>query len=487
MENYNILNIEELPKVKYKGGYRISWKDLNCGFIIKTNHPTYGYNEFTFESYSNSFLKFKDIDKTIRCGDFSKGKIGRLLNKITNDFKIEVGTSFTDNRNIVVLDRFKEKIPQKKDKLGRVYFNDKKTYVVKCLKCSYVYNVVERHLLDGTGCPCCCNRVSILGVNTIYDTYKWLVDDFGLNEDFAKTHTYGTKEKGEFTCKHCGRKRVLNIFNVINGKSISCICGDGYSYPEKIMANVLKQLAISCIYQYSPEYLIKEENGKKSKKKSDFYLPNHNLIIEVDGGLGHEGGKTHGCSKKSLEHYVEIDKWKDEQHLLHGLKTIRIDCFKSNIEYIRENILKSELNKIFDLSKIDWLKCEEFAINSNKVKEVCDYWNNKKSLETTKDLAKFFELSNVTIINYLKKGSKLGLCEYDPKEEMSKNGLRNGKKSSKKIEVFKEGISLGCYNSSIEIESISEDKFGVKLNYGNICACCRGKTNEYKGYVFRYV
>ena len=39
---------------------------------------------------------------------------------------------------------------------------------------------------------------------------------------------------------------------------------------------------------------------------------------------------------------------------------IVIDCKYSELNYIKRNILDSRLNEIFDLSIIDWLKCEEF-------------------------------------------------------------------------------------------------------------------------------
>ena len=78
--------------------------------------------------------------------------------------------------------------------------------------------------------------------------------------------------------------------------------------------------------------------------------------------MNHEGGIVHSKSKKPLEYYIEVDNWKDEQHLLHGLKTIRINCFESNMEYIKNSILNSKLINFGDFSKVSWLKCEEFTL-----------------------------------------------------------------------------------------------------------------------------
>ena len=71
------------------------------------------------------------------------------------------------------------------------------------------------------------------------------------------------------------------------------------------MYNVLKQVGVRFETQYSPDYL--------KNKRSDFYLPEYRLVIEMDGELGHEGGITHSKSKRTLEELIAIDKWKDEQ------------------------------------------------------------------------------------------------------------------------------------------------------------------------------
>lgn len=80
---------------------------------------------------------------------------------------------------------------------------------------------------------------------------------------------------------------------------------------------------------------------------------------------------------------------------------------------------------------MDFEKADLYAITSNKVREVCDYWNNKEEWETTNTIAKNNKwgiTANITIINYLKKGVKLGWTNYNPKEESKKSQF-------KKIEI----------------------------------------------------
>lgn len=124
---------------------------------------------------------------------------------------------------------------------------------------------------------------------------------------------------------------------------------------------------------------------------------------------------------------------------------------------------------------------------SNLVKEVCEYWNNKEEWETTKDLSGVFGLDRTSIINYLKKGNKLEFCKYSAKDEMRKNAKINGRLNAKRVEVFRDNISLGTFDSITEIEKESEKIFGVKLLNSNISAVCKGRQKQHKGFTFKYV
>ena len=58
---------------------------------------------------------------------------------------------------------------------------------------------------------------------------------------------------------------------------------------------------------------------------------------------------------------------------------------------------------------------------------------------------------------------------------------------SKKIEIFKDGISQGVFKSSKELSEKSELLFGVELQYTSIMRVARGERNQYKGFTFKYV
>ena len=138
------------------------------------------------------------------------------------------------------------------------------------------------------------------------------------------------------------------------------------------------------------------------------------------------------------------------------------------------------------MKKIDWTKIGQDSEKS-LVKEVCDYWYlhneiNGENLSTT-DLISIFNCSGNTIRIYLKRGTKLGWCNYDSKEESKKARIRQ----RKSVEVFKDGKSLGVFESCRYIDRNSEKLFGEKLLNGNISAVCLGKLKQYKGYTFKFI
>ena len=430
-------------------------------------------------------IKYNGEIKEIACGDFMYGKFGGILNKFTKSFKFKIGDEIKDEgRDIVIIDR---EYRERKHTSGK-WVKNEKWYKYRCNKCGWDEGwVVESALLkQKVGCSCCSNQTVVEDINSIWITDRWMCD-LGLSEEDAKTHTKSSGKKVFVICPKCNKKKEMRISHIYNYKTIWCSCSDKKSYPEKFMTSVLDQLGVEYQTQYQPEYLNRlEEDGEWSQKKSDFYLPEYGLIIETDGKLNHEGGKLHSKSKKPLEYYVEVDNWKDEQHLLHGLETTRIDCFKSDMKYIKNNILNSELNKIFDLSKIDWLKCEEFAL-CNLVKSVCDYWNNdKKDWETTADLGKIFKISRDSIVDYLKKGTELGWCNYSGKEEQEKG--RRKSTNGKVVAMYDlEGNFIMKESSTCKLKERCLKELNIDLKTSAISDVCLGKRKTHKGYIFKYI
>ena len=411
-------------------------------------------------------------DKGIEISHFKYGKFGKILKINTREFKINIGETFKDDkRDLVITDR-----EYRIDKSGI----KRKWYKYTCNVCGWTEGWIEEsNLKIGKGCSCCSNRTAVLGINTIYDKAPWMMK--WVSEEDAKRYAPNSHKRVEATCLDCGRKKEKKIYDIYRNKSISCTCGDSISYPEKFIISVLMQLESEFQTQLS-----KSTFEWIGEKRYDFYLHSLNMIIETHG-LQHYEENTN--FKMSLKEVQENDLYKKQMAEKNGIKNyIVIDCRRSDLEWIKNSILNSKLNEFFDLSKIDWLKCEEFALK-NIVKEVCDYWNNKEEWETVVTIAndnKWGIKDRNTIRKYIKKGVELGWCHYHPREEYMK-AMRRKENSAKRIKIFKGGILLEIFESCHELSRQSEELFGVKLFPGNIYDVCNGKKSQYKGFTFRYI
>lgn len=475
----NRMFLGNLPK-KYgiganKNKLVVDWnnvKDIDVEAVYNDKKYNIRLIEF-FKDTRKMKCKYKDIEKMIPISSLINCKIGNLVR--TNLYNI--GDLIN---GYIITDKLNSESGVYKIKCNKCGFDSGKHYSLSSNEYRDEYWISSNHIKRGDRCPCCCPspKIVVQGINDMYTTDHWMVE-LGVDEEFAKTHTARSNLKAPCVCPHCGEKFKKQCLGIYVNKSIGCSCGDGFSYPEKFMCNILKQLGVKFETQYSPEYL--KLNG--GQKRSDFYIPSLNLVIETDGRLGHEGGIVHGKSPKTLEEEIKIDNWKDEQHMLHGVETIRINCFESDMEYIRESILNSELVNYFDFGNINWLKCEEFALK-NIVKEVCNYWNNKKEWETTKDLAEKFNVEPITIRQYLKQGTRLGWCDYDPSLQYVRSD-RCGRRK-KPVEVFRDGVSLGKFESASELSRQSLNVIGIKLCQGSISKSCK-TGNKHNNLMFKYI
>lgn len=423
-------------------------------------------------------IKYKDNNNIkIKTSSLVHCKIGSIIGKITSEFRIKIGDVFND---LIIVDK---KYMPKKRKGGTIKY---KYYKYTCRKCGYDEGWIEEaNLLKGVGCTCCTNQTAVLGINTIWDTDKWMCD-LGVREEDAKKYTKASGKRTEVVCPMCKTKKEIVISSIYRDKSISCICKDGLKYPEKFMFNMLNQIIKqNIIYQYSPQWCKFNFKNKIRRGFYDFYfeLNDYKYIIETDGAWHKQDNTMNGQTKEESQF---IDSEKDRLALEHRIEVIRINCEESELEFIKDNIIKSKLSVLFDLSIIDWDKCEEFAL-SNRVKEACELWNNKKEDETTKDICIIMKLQQKTVSRYLKKGNKYGWCFYDAKQEMIKSNIKSGRKNGRQIEMFKDGKHLGKFNNASELERQSKKIFGEKLIRNLILEVCNDRRETYKDFVFKYL
>ena len=338
------------------------------------------------------------------------------------------------------------------------------------------------------GCACCAGKVVVPGINDVATTNPELVKFFKNKED-ATRYTRGSKEEVIVVCPNCKSEKTMEVRDLYGNGFVSCTCRDGFSMGHKYIYKLLQELNIAFLENNTPKWsrYYSEYKNDYTYGEYDFIVDDKKIIIEVDGHFHRKDNKMNGQTQEESKY---IDEMKDSMARENGYKVIRIRY--DRISNFKNDILDSELCSEFNISEhsINWNICNEFAI-STMIKNVADYWNSKQEYETTKDLAILFNISKNTVINYLNEGNSLGLCIYNGTEEMIKNNARSGerakKHSSKKIEIFKDGISLGVFESISTLERESLELFGVKLLNSKISAVAKGDRNHHKGYTFKYV
>lgn len=276
---------------------------------------------------------------------------------------------------------------------------------VRCNSCGYIWNAVTRSLMK-VKCPCCTNKTTVKGINDIATTHPDWVSFFKNKLDSEKY----TECSGKFVdtkCPNCGYERKMQISKIYAYGFKCANCSDGISYPNKIIRSVFQQLSENNqinINDYRFEYT---SNWTLNYRYDVWFRTNDNkeYLIEMDG-------RQHYSNKdlNKLLRQQEIDKRKDELASQNGRFVIRIDCQKSDADYIISNIRKSNLYTIFNLNIIDTMKCHEFA-KTNLIKQVVDYYNNNQGVDY-KTIGKIFKIETGTIRHWIKQSSQYGLCEF---------------------------------------------------------------------------
>lgn len=265
---------------------------------------------------------------------------------------------------------------------------------------------------NGTRCPYCSGNKVLKGFNDLWTTHPEIASCLA-NQEIGYQISYSGHSRQDFICPKCGCliKNVIVKDAVRYNLKCPC-CSDGVSYPERFVSNMLRQLKI--YYKHDGVF---EWSGLK---RYDFYIEDLSLIIETHGEQHYDENKQF---YDTIENQRANDKYKMELAVYNGIQNyIVLDCRESDADFIKSSILNSDLVKFFDLSLIDWAKCASDSCKSNVV-VACDLWNS--GIHSAKEISEMMCLTRTTIINYLNKGTKYGICDYNGKEQMRLSMARN--------------------------------------------------------------
>lgn len=300
------------------------------------------------------------------------------------------------------------------------------------------YNLIY----NKNGCPVCSGRQVDLGVNDMWTRNPEQAKLLLYKED-GYNYSQASGKRVWWRCPCCGQHLYKKIANV-SSKGLSCNrCSDGISFPNRFMHNVLSQLKVDFV----AEYMISGANYRY-----DFYIPKHNLIIEMQGKQHYDGWNSKMITKDEIQ---LNDANKRSFAFNCGIeKYIEIDARESTKNYLKNKILYSELSSIFDFSNLDWNLC---LLNSAKsfVSICSDYYNSGFS---TSEISNKIHRSTSSVVKWLKIGNELGLCDWSPS-----TGFLNDKKP------------VVLINNGAIYKSVSAASKAVNQSVQGISDACLGK------------
>lgn len=430
---YSISEFDEMVYKQWEGEYSLLSDYEKYNEEIKVRHCTCG-NEFT--TTPGSLLKVKTPCPVC--------------------FKIN-----NTKTHVQFIDQMLEKNPTVK--VIGTYTNTRVPVLCECLKCGDRWMKSPSQLLLGKKCDSCFGQGIILGSNDLESQRPDIASK--LKDPLEATkYSVGSNKKAWFVCPNCGEEQYCKVQDVCN-KGLNCHrCSDGFSYPNKFMYNILRQLNVEFDTEYSPEWI--------GKMKFDFLisLENRKYIIEMDGDFHYRNPYKKG---NTIEETRRIDAYKDHMAEMNGITVVRINCVYDNIQNrfnsIRESVQKSQISEVFDLSQIDWDLCNQLSIGS-RLLEACNLWNS--NIKDIDHIANMMKVSYLTVLRYIQTGAKCGICSYDKKERET---YRLHKSISKSIACCSK--SVRCRENGAIYKSMKEAAKATGAGRGNIGSQIKGIRN----------
>lgn len=182
-------------------------------------------------------------------------------------------------------------------------------------------------------------------------------------------------------CSRCGYENLKMIGSLLR-RGYSCTrCGDHIPFGEKIMMSLLEINNVEYIEQY--KIGIKRLNV-------DFYLPDHNIIIEIQGRYHYSDPNVIDNDRKKREYCSNL-----------GISLVEVEYTTSNISTIIENIEKNKnINKLLpNKNKKDIIKQMKYHVFNNELDVLEDYSKNM----TYKEIMDKYDIKRSTLRGILQR------------------------------------------------------------------------------------
>lgn len=326
---------------------------------------------------------------------------------------------------------------------------------------------------NSEGCKYCAKKRAYKGETDLWTTNPEFAQ-FLVNVEDGYNYTQYSNKKLLWKCPDCGYIFEKSPAKIIMSKTFCKICGNTGSYGERFFSNILIQKNINFIKEKSFDW--------SNKKRYDFFLPNLNLIIEIQGiqHYYYSGFKT------TVEKQREIDKIKRELALTNGIQhyiEIKYNGYQYN-DYINyKNEIIEHFQFLIDFSGVDWEECHKKALQG-MCKNICEKYN--QGITNVEELSKIFCCGKTTIRNNLRLGKTLGLCDY---EQFAFLNTKTYKEKRDKI-IKEQSKAVGQYDVKTNLlihsyPSIQQAQRDTGIRH--IWDCCVGKRNIAGGYKWKYI
>ena len=311
------------------------------------------------------------------------------------------------------------------------------------------------------GCNICASKMVVKGVNDIATTTPWIVP-YVVDKEYCYTHTAKTTTKTLMKCTTCGYERMARVQQFSKREHYYCpMCDDGISYPNKYGREFLKQLPIDNL---QAEYY---DDWTKGKIFDNYF--EHDGVPYV------------------VEKCRANDRYKDQLCKDKGIELIRIDCEQSKPAYIKNSILNSRFTELFDLSKIDWDKCDCCASES-AIKVVCDCYNEHPTM-TQYEIADYLDIPYSRVGKYLHKGAKIGLCNYSSEKAIENKSCKSSELLGYHVVAYDLKMNkIGEYPSITKAVKALKETYPDKPIYqSGVIRVLNGEKDNLNGIIFQRV
>ena len=381
------------------------------------------------------------------------------------------------------------------------YASNKKVWW-KCPICSYEWKaVISNRSILGRGCPCCANKVVVVGVNDLATTHPQLAKEWSPKNTITPQEvTVGSGKKVLWNCQR-GHEYQASVMHRVHGTNCpKCNSGRQTSFAEQAVFYYIKKLF--------PDAQNRSKEALEGKYEIDVFIPTIRYAIEYDGIYWHKKAKVknietkkyEACKRKNIklirikegEYNRNIELTADftffvsEKRSNEDLKNVimlLIQKLKSLFIITNSVDINIERDRFEILQELPDIKKKSFE---DLYPEIAREWNCEKNKKITPKM--FLPHSSQKV------WWKCSICGHEWETSIGKRveGTNCPKCYRKKNKGGGHSLSKKVLQYSAngefikEWESVSEAGRELKINPSNISTCALGKRALAGGYIWKY-